>query len=82
MADISDVATFAFVLFSGIVLPGVLTYYASNFLGQPMLGRVIWVAGYVGTIAVLWQYWLRPMDLTGPEGVSEETDGQRNGAER
>lgn len=80
MAGFSDKAAFVLVLVSGIVIPGLLTYYSSAFLGQPILGRVVWVLGYIGMVLVIWQYWLRPLDFKGPEHEPEETE--RNGTER
>lgn len=74
MAEFSDKAAFALVLVSGIVIPGVLTYYTSVFLGQPIIGQVVWVVGYIGMVLVIWQYWLRPLDFEGPERDSEERE--------
>lgn len=74
MAELSDKAAFVLALASGIVIPGVLTYYASVFLGQPILGQIIWAVGYVGMVLVIWYYWLRPLDFVGPERDSEEAE--------
>lgn len=74
MVELSNRAAFVLVLVSGIVIPGVLNYYASVILGQQMLGRVVWVTGYAAMILVVWYYWLRPLDFTGPEREPEEAE--------
>lgn len=74
MVELSNRAAFVLVLVSGIVIPGVLNYYASVILGQQMLGRVVWTTGYATMILVVWYHWLRPLDFRGPERESEEVE--------
>lgn len=66
MVELSNRAAFVLVLASGIVVPGVLNYYVAVVLGHQMLGRAVWVIGYTAMVLVIWYYWLRPLDLTGP----------------
>lgn len=74
MVELSNKAAFVLVLVSGIVIPGVLNYFASSVLGQQMLGRAVWVLGYTAMIVVIWYVWLRPLDFTGPERGPEEAE--------
>lgn len=74
MVELSNKAAFVLVLVSGIVVPGVLNYVASVILGQPLLGRAVWVLGYTGMLLVVWYVWLRPLDFTGPERGPEEAE--------
>ncbi len=71
---LSGKAAFVLVLVTGIVVPGVMNYVLSVALGQPTLGRIVWALGYTLMIAVLWYGWLRPLDLTGPEHDSEQSE--------
>lgn len=74
MVELSNKAAFVLVLVSGIVIPGLLNYYASVVLGQQMLGRAIWTSGYAAMILVVWYHWLRPLDFTGPEREPEKAE--------
>lgn len=74
MVELSNRAAFVLVLVSGIVIPGVLNYYASVILGQQMLGRVVWTTGYAAMLFVVWYQWLRPLDFRGPEREPEEAE--------
>lgn len=74
MVELSSKAAFALVLATGIVLPGVLNYYVSAILGHQTLGSLVWVIGYVGMVLVVWYYWIRPLDLTGPERDLDEAE--------
>ena len=58
------------VLVAGIVLPGV-TDYVLNQAGYPMVGAVVWATGYAAMVLVVWHGWVRPLDLTGPDGGTE-----------
>lgn len=58
---------FALVLLGAIIVPGLANYVLVQ-NGFETLGIVVWGLGYGSGILVLWYVWLRPLDLTGPQG--------------
>lgn len=74
MVELSGKATFVLVLITGIVVPGVMNYVFSIILGEPALGRIVWVLGYGLMLGVIWYGWLRPLDFRGPERDPEEAE--------
>ncbi|AHG04672.1 hypothetical protein HALDL1_14540 [Halobacterium sp. DL1] len=60
----------ALVLAAGIALPGVADY-ALKEAGAPTAGAVVWALGYATMVLVVWYYWIRPLDITGPRGGTE-----------
>jgi hypothetical protein len=55
------------VLALGIAISG-LADFALSQAGYTSLGAYVWAVGYAGTILVLFFVYLRPMELTGPDG--------------
>lgn len=51
----------------GIAISGGLDFLlvTSGYVG---LGRLVWLVGFGTTVLVVWYLWLRPMELTGPDG--------------
>lgn len=74
MVELSGKATFVLVLTTGVVVPGVMNYVFSIVLGEPALGRIVWVLGYGLMLGVIWYGWLRPLDFQGPERDPEEAE--------
>ena len=65
---------FALVLITAITVPG-FTNYVLVQNGFETLGSIVWALGYGIGVLVLWYVWLRPLDLTGPEGnISHEVN--------
>lgn len=60
----------ALVLAAGIALPGVADY-ALKQAGAPTAGAIVWATGYAAMVFVVWYYWIRPLDITGPSGGTE-----------
>lgn len=58
------------VIAAGVVLPGV-SNYALNAAGAPTAGSAVWALGYASMVVVVWHGWIRPLDLTGPNGGTE-----------
>ncbi|MBO4248502.1 hypothetical protein IL252_11825 [Halomicrobium sp. IBSBa] len=51
-----------------VIVPG-LANYALSGIGLDTLGSAVWAIGYgLGAIA-MWSIWIRPLELTGPDGV-------------
>lgn len=51
----------------GIAVSGVADYLLTT-SGHVGLGRLVWTVGFGVTVLAVWYVWLRPMDLSGPEG--------------
>lgn len=58
---------FALMLLVIVAVPGVADYLLSA-NGYPALGRTVWALGYGSGIVLIWYVWLRPLDITGPQG--------------
>ncbi|PSQ10487.1 hypothetical protein BRC93_09110 [Halobacteriales archaeon QS_5_70_15] len=66
--------SFLLLLAGGVALSG-LADFALSQAGYGALGAYVWAIGYAGTILVLFALYLRPLDLTGPDGEGgAETD--------
>lgn len=65
--------SFFFILVTGVVLSG-LADFALTRAGFAALGAYVWAVGYAGTVLVLFILYLRPLDLTGPDGEGTESD--------
>ncbi|MFB6222863.1 MAG: hypothetical protein ABEH86_04210 [Haloarcula sp.] len=50
-----------------VVLPGLANWGLST-LGRPWLGSAVWALGYGLGVVFIWNEWVRPLDITGPEG--------------
>lgn len=66
--------SFLLVLVTGVTLSG-LADFALSQAGYVALGAYVWAVGYAGTVILLFVLYLRPLDLTGPDGEgTTETD--------
>jgi hypothetical protein len=68
--------TFMVVLATGIGLSGFADFALSQ-AGYGALGAYVWALGYAGTVLLLFALYLRPLELTGPDGeggAGSETD--------
>lgn len=58
-----------------VIVPG-LANYALSSIGFDILGSAIWAVGYgLGAIA-MWAIWIKPIDLTGPDGIDRAETGE------
>lgn len=58
-----------------VIVPG-LANYALSSIGFGLVGSAVWAVGYgLGAIA-MWAIWIRPLDLTGPDGVDRPETGE------
>ncbi|GAA0288633.1 MULTISPECIES: hypothetical protein [Halobacterium] len=62
--DLDDRVVFGAIVFAGVAIPGVASYFLSE-IGADTLGQIVWAAGYGGMILFVWYHWLRPMDMQG-----------------
>ncbi|MUV56521.1 hypothetical protein GJ632_03170 [Halogeometricum sp. CBA1124] len=55
------------VLFVGIAGTGLVRRFLGE-LGYNGVGRLVFILGYGGMVFIVWYGWIRPMDITGPQG--------------
>lgn len=55
------------LLLAGVLLPGLARWWLGT-LGHDRLGVAVFVGGYAVALALVWHYWLRGVEFTGPEG--------------
>jgi hypothetical protein len=69
-ADIPRWLPFLLILTGGVALSGAADFVLSQ-AGYGALGAYVWAVGYAGTVIVLFALYLRPLELTGPDGEGE-----------
>ncbi|MFB6189911.1 MAG: hypothetical protein ABEI57_08505 [Halapricum sp.] len=52
-----------------VLLPGMAKYVLTQ-QGYGTVGSMVWVGGYGLGVVLLWELWLRPLDITGPTDPS------------
>jgi hypothetical protein len=62
-----DTLLLAAVLVVGVVAPGIARYLLGK-AGYTTLGMIVFALGYGAMVVVVWWGWIRPLNLTGPEG--------------
>ena len=68
-----DAVVLALTVLAAIILPGLANWGFST-LGYPWIGSGAWALGYGIGVVFIWYEWVRPLDITGPEGVSRSED--------
>jgi hypothetical protein len=63
-----DKLAFGLTLASVVIIPGLGHYFLSG-LGYPTVGSAVWAIGYGSGAVVIWYVWIRPLDLTAPDGA-------------
>jgi hypothetical protein len=71
--------SFMLVLAGGVALSGFADFALSQ-AGYAALGAYVWAVGYAGTVLLLFALYLRPLELTGPDGEGGH-DGPEGGVE-
>ncbi len=56
-----------------VIVPGLANGLLSQW-GYPWVGSAVWAMGYGLGVVFIWYEWIRPLDITGPEGVGYEDD--------
>ena len=56
-----------------VIIPGLANGFLSQ-LGYPWIGSAVWATGYGLGVVFIWYEWIRPLDITGPEGVGLDDD--------
>lgn len=69
----------AFTAAAAVIIPGVADY-ALAAMGYETLATLVWVSGYGFGVIVIWYVWVRPLDITAPDGIQtsegEETTNE------
>lgn len=55
------------ILFVGIAGTGLARRFLGE-LGYDGVGEIVFVLGYGGMVFAIWYGWIRPLDITGPQG--------------
>lgn len=58
-----------------VIVPGLANYVLSG-LGYGLLGSLLWALGYGAGAVAMWAIWIRPLDLTGPDGAAGAEPGE------
>lgn len=64
---VREKVAFVLIIAIGVIGSGVANYALTE-VGAPTLGTIVWMFGYAMTVFVLWYIWIRPLDITGPNG--------------
>lgn len=56
-----------------IIVPGLANGFLSS-LGYPLVGSAVWALGYGVGVVYIWYTWIRPLDISAPEGVGGTDD--------
>lgn len=59
-----------------VIVPGLANGLLSQ-AGYPLVGSTVWALGYGLGVIGIWYVWIRPLDITGPAGVSDDTTDDR-----
>lgn len=62
-----DTLLLAVVLVVGVAGTGIVRRQLGVW-GLNEIGRLVFVLGYLGTVLVVWAGWIRPLDISGPDG--------------
>lgn len=68
-----DAVVLALTVVLVVVIPGLANWGFST-LGYPWVGSAVWALGYGAGVVFIWYEWIRPIDITGPEGVSQSEE--------
>lgn len=60
-------------LLAVVVVPGLANAVLGR-LGHPTVGTVVWAVGYGSGALMVWYVWIRPLDISGPEGVGHDEE--------
>lgn len=64
----SDTIALGLTIAAVVIVPGLANHFLSG-AGYPLVGSAVWALGYGLGVIYIWYQWIRPLDITGPEGV-------------
>jgi hypothetical protein len=56
-----------------VIVPGLANGFLSS-LGYPLVGSAVWALGYGLGVVLIWYEWIRPLDISAPEGVGRSEE--------
>ncbi|MDS0283022.1 hypothetical protein [Haloarcula onubensis] len=69
----NDIVVLGVTIAAVVIVPGLANGFLSQ-MGYPWVGSAVWAMGYGLGVVFIWYEWIRPLDITGPEGVGYEED--------
>jgi len=69
----NDTIALGLTIAAVVIVAGLANGFLSN-MGYPWVGSAIWATGYGLGVVLIWYEWIRPLDITGPKGVSLDDD--------
>ena len=69
----NDTLVLGLTIAAVVIIPGLANGFLSQY-GYPLAGSAVWALGYGLGVVYIWYEWIRPLDITGPEGVGFEDD--------
>ena len=68
-----DTVGLGLTLVAVVVVPGLASAVISS-LGYDGLDSLVWAVGYGSGALLVWYVWIRPLDISAPEGVGTEAE--------
>jgi len=69
----NEIVVLGLTIAAVVIVPGLANGFLSQ-MGYPWVGSAVWAMGYGLGVVFIWYVWIRPLDITGPEGVGYEED--------
>jgi len=64
----NDTLVLGLTIAAVVIVPGLANGFLSR-AGYPWVGSAVWALGYGLGVVYIWYQWIRPLEITGPEGV-------------
>ncbi|QIO23609.1 hypothetical protein [Haloarcula sp. JP-L23] len=68
-----DTIALAVTIAAVVIVPGLANGFLSQ-MGYPWVGSAVWALGYGLGVVYIWYEWVRPLDISAPEGVGLHED--------
>jgi len=64
----NDTLVLGLTIAAVVIVPGLANGFLSG-AGYPWVGSAVWALGYGLGVVLIWYEWIRPLDITGPQGT-------------
>ncbi|WP_254271770.1 hypothetical protein [Haloarcula marina] len=71
--DRTDTVVLGLTIAAVVIVPGLANSFLSQY-GYPWVGSAVWALGYGVGVVYIWYQWIRPLDISAPEGVGRAPD--------
>lgn len=71
----NDTLIFGLTCAAVVIVPGLANGFLSG-AGYPLIGSAIWALGYGLGAVFIWYEWIRPLEITGPQGVGLDDESE------